>query len=150
MKKLLLALLAVAGVGTVAHARDALDGCGLGWEVTDKKSYTGTTTRATTNWFIPPTFGMTTGTMGCEKLEIGKNDKEAADFVATNFENLKTDLAAGRGEYVDGLAGAFGCASSSAAVGAQLQKSYQTVVAPAATSVELFKAVRKEIAGVCI
>ncbi len=62
------------------NAGPTVDSCGLGWQVTDKKTYTATTTRGTTNAFIPPTFGMTTGTIGCEKLDIGKNDKEAADY----------------------------------------------------------------------
>jgi hypothetical protein len=93
---------------------------------------------------------MTTGTMGCEKLEVGKNDKEAADYVATNFEVLKTELAAGRGEYVDALAGAFGCSSNSALVGEKLQQNYDKVVAPAKNAVELYKGIKGELAGVCI
>ncbi len=150
MKKLALCALAAIVLSPVAHARDSLDGCGLGWEITDKKTYTATTTRGTTNYFIPPTFGMTTGTMGCEKLDIGQNEKAAADYVATNFENLKTELAAGRGEYVDALAGAFGCSAHAAEVGSTLQKSYDKVVAPAKSAVELFKGIKGEISGVCI
>ena len=78
MKKLLLTVATLTVLSPIAHARATLDSCGLGWEVTDKKTYTATTTRATTNFFVPPVFGMTTGTLGCEKLEIGSNDKEAA------------------------------------------------------------------------
>lgn len=148
MKKMLLVVAMVAG--SAAYAEDKLDGCGLGWQVTQGKTYTATTTRGTTNAFIPPTFGMTTGTMGCDKLDIGANDKEAADYVASNYENLKSELAMGRGEYVDGMASAFGCKSMSEEVGAQLQKNYGKVVAPAKSSVELFKNIRSEIAGVCI
>ncbi len=129
---------------------DKLDGCGLGWQVTDKKTYTATTTRGTTNAFVPQTFGMTTGTLGCDKLDIGKNDKEAADYVATNFEVLKSDLARGEGEYVTALATAMGCQSAAPAVGQQLQKNYNQVVAPAATALELYKNIKSNVQTVCI
>jgi hypothetical protein len=138
-------------VGSVAvHAEDKLDGCGLGWQVTQGKTYTATTTRGTTNAFIPPTFGMTTGTMGCDKLDIGAQDREAADYVASNYEQLKSEIAMGRGEYVDGMASAFGCKALANEIGAQLQKNYDTVVAPAQNSLELYKNIRTQIAGVCI
>jgi len=88
--------------------------------------------------------------LGCEKLDIGSNDKEAADYVATNFDVLKTELAAGRGEYVDALAGAFGCSARSSEVGAALQSNYGTVVAPAKNAVELYKGIKGQLAGVCI
>lgn len=149
MKKLVLALTVVAA-GSLAHAEDRLDGCGLGWQVTQGKTYTATTTRGTTNAFVPPAFGMTTGTLGCDKLEVGANDKEAADFVASNYEQLKSQLAMGRGEYVDGMAAAFGCKAMSTEVGAQIQKNYSSVVAPAQNSIELYKNIRSQVAGVCI
>lgn len=148
MKKIALAIILAAG--SAAFAADTLDGCGLGWQITDKKTYTATTTRGTTNSIIPPAFGMTTGTLGCDKLDIGKNDKEAADYVATNYEQLKSELAMGRGEYVDGMAAAFGCKAMSNEVGAQIQKNYSTVVAPANNSVDLYKNIRGQVAGVCI
>lgn len=145
--KLVLAIAMVLGA-TSAMAADTLDGCGLGWQVTDKKTFTATTTRGTTNAFVPPTFGMTTGTLGCEKLEIGSNDKEAADYVATNFEVLKSELAAGRGEYVSALAKTMNC--SPEAFGSQIQKNYNTVVAPAATAADLYKGIKAETKEVCI
>lgn len=149
MKKLMLSLI-VAGISSTAFAADRLDGCGLGWQVTDKKTYTATTTRGTTNSVVPATFGMTTGTLGCDKLDIGKNDKEAADYVATNFESLKSELALGQGEYVTNLSAAMGCKSSANAVGAKLQQNYNKVVAPAATAVDLYKNIRSEVRNVCI
>ena len=132
------------------NAGPTVDSCGLGWQVTDKKNYTATTTRGTTNVVIPPTFGMTTGTIGCEKLEIGQKDKEAADYVATNFEVLKSELARGEGEYVSALASAMGCQSSAPAVGHQLQKNYNQVVAPSNSALELYKNIRTSVRNVCI
>lgn len=148
MKKTLMTLVMVVSAG--AYAADKLDGCGLGWQVTDKKSYTGTTTRSTTNAFVPPTFGMTTGTMGCDKLDIASNDREAADYVATNFEVLKSELAVGQGEYVTALATAMGCQSSASAVGQKLQQNYKQVVAPAQSALELYNNIKTNVQGVCI
>lgn len=144
--KLVLAIAMVLGV-TSAMAADKLDGCGLGWQVTDKRTYTATTTRATTNAFVPPTFGMTTGTLGCDKLEIGMNDKEAADYVATNFEVLKSELAQGQGEYVSALAKTMNCSSS---FGTQIQKNYNTVVAPAQDAAQLYNNIKAETKEICI
>lgn len=150
MKKILVSLIAVSAIGSIASAADRLDGCGLGWQVTGKKTYTATTTRGTTNAFVPPTFGMTTGTMGCDKLDIGKNDKEAADYVATNFDSLKSELASGQGEYVTALATAMGCKGSADMIGARLQKNYNSVVAPAVNAVDLYKGIKADVAGICI
>jgi len=151
MKKFVLAIIALSfSALEFTMAADTLDGCGLGWQVTDKKTYTATATRLTTNAFVPPTFGMTTGTMGCDKLIVGQNDREAADYVATNYEQLKVELAKGNSEYVDALAGAFGCSAMSSEVGHKLQNNYDRVVAPAHNSLELFQNIRTEIQGVCI
>lgn len=150
MRKLVFAFVAATIVGSFAQAADTLDGCGLGWQVTDKKTYTATTTRGTTNAFVPPTFGMTTGTMGCAKLDIGKKDVEASNYVATNFDSLKSELAAGRGEYVTALASALGCKASADMIGSRLQQNYDAVVAPAQNSAQLFQNIKAEVAGVCI
>lgn len=145
-----LVILASLLFASVGFAADTLDGCGLGWQVTSKKTYTATTTRGTTNAFVPPTFGMTTGTMGCDRLDIGKNKKEAADYVATNFETLKSELAKGQGEYVVALAESFGCKRSAEAVGAHLQRNYNTVVAPAHNSTDLFNNIQGNIQNICL
>ena len=145
MKKILLAALAFGFVSINAQARDSLDGCGLGWEVVDKKTYTATLTRGTTNSFVPPTFGMTTGTLGCDKLEIGSNDKETFDYVATNYEVLKNELAQGEGEYVSGVSKSLGCNQ----LGESVQQNYDSVVAPTQNAVELFKNLKSQAAAVC-
>ncbi len=136
-------------VGSVSQARDTMDGCGLGWEVTDKATFLGTTTRATTNAFVPPTFGMTTGTLGCKQLAFAKIDTEAATYVATNYQSLRSELAQGQGEYVSAMTEVFGCgADSAAAVGQKIQKNYNTVVAPAKDATELFYNLKGAI-GTC-
>ena len=148
MKKLTL-IAALLSLASVAKAADTLDGCGLGWQVTDKKTYTATTTRATTNAFVPPTFGMTTGTLGCNQLEVGQVDKEAANYVATNYEALKSELALGAGEHVSAMSTAFGCGSKASEIGAQIQQNYENTVAPATTATELFYNIKAQVAEVC-
>lgn len=150
MKKVLLATAVAVLSASIAQAADRLDGCGLGWQVTDKKTYTATLTRGTTNSVVPPTFGMTTGTMGCDKLDIGQNNVEASNYVATNFDSLKSELATGQGEYVTALATAMGCSTSADVIGARLQEKYSTVVAPAQDAQTLFEGIRTETAGLCI
>mgnify|MGYP000261576848 CR=1 FL=1 len=130
-------------VGAAAQAADTLDGCGLGWQVTQGKTYTATATRLTTNMFVPPTFGMTTGTIGCDKLDVGQNEQESLNYVASNFESLKTELAMGEGEYVDGLANTMSC---SADLATKVQSNYDQVVAPATDAFELYT----NIKTVCI
>lgn len=98
---------------SLAHAEDKSDGCGLGWQVTSKTSFLGTTTRGTTNVFIPPTFGMTSGTMGCARHSIGKKEEPAVRYVVENYQPLTMQLAEGRGEYLDGFARTMGCSSTS-------------------------------------
>jgi len=161
MKKLLLCsmIVAVAAVsqakepmeyltGKVAKA-DVIDGCGLGWQVTDSRTFIGTTTRGTTNMTVPATFGMTSGTLGCEKIQFAKNDEKAATFVSTNFQTLKAELAEGQGEYVAGMIQSFGCSSEQVqAISNKIQGNYKSVVAPAQNAQQLFLNLKKEI-GFC-
>ncbi|MCY4643310.1 MAG: DUF3015 family protein [Bacteriovoracales bacterium] len=85
------------------------DACGLGWSFTKSKTLSGTSTRGTTNGFIPPTFGMTSGTIGCDSHPIAAEDVPAASYAITNFDSLKHQIARGRGEVLDGLAYMMGC-----------------------------------------
>jgi hypothetical protein len=103
------------------------DSCGLGWEVTQKKSFLGTTTRGTTNGVVPPTFGMTTGTIGCDQHSFAKNELPALNFVASNQDAIMIDIAAGGGENLAALAQTMGC-SDSAAFARKAQASYGSLV----------------------
>ena len=147
MKKLMLAATILA-VGTVAQARDSFDGCGLGWEVVQEKTMLATTTSGTTNAFVPPTFGMTTGTIGCDKFEgFAANEKSNAEYVAKNFEALRMELAKGEGQYVDAAAESFSCDAQT--FGTHVQKNYDQVVAPAKDGVELYNNLKAEAAKAC-
>lgn len=142
------ALLATAG--TSAFAEDKSDGCGVGWKVTQSKSLLGTTTRGTTAGTLPPSFSMTSGTSGCAKHSIVKNeDMPAAAYAVTNYESLMIEMAQGQGEYLDGFASAFGCKGTAREAFAQLtQKNYRNLVKPElqpAAGIEMFKEVKHQI-----
>ena len=135
MRKLIL-LAVIIGLPAISQARDSMDGCGLGWEVTDAETMIGTTTHGATNSVVPPSFGMTTGTVGCKKLAVAANEKEAVNYVVNNYSNLKQQLATWQGEYVEGLSEVMKCN------GAAIQKQYNSIVAPAQDGIELYKNLR--------
>ncbi|MGE0634518.1 MAG: DUF3015 family protein [Pseudobdellovibrionaceae bacterium] len=132
MRKLL-ALCATVLAASYVQAADTMDGCGLGWQVTSGETMMATTTRGTTNNFVPPSFGMTSGTIGCKQLPFAANEREAVNYVVNNFSSLKQQLAVGQGEYVDGLSEVMSCNSSA------VRSQYNTVVSPAKNGVELYK-----------
>ena len=83
-------------------------GCGLGtilWDGQADGSVISQSLQATTNGtFGNQTFGITSGTLGCEQpANIVKNDKSLA-FAADNMDMLARDIAAGQGETLDTLA----------------------------------------------
>jgi hypothetical protein len=143
MKTLIGLVVLFLALAPLAHANGGgSDGCGLGWEITQKKSFLATSTRATTNAFIPPTFGMTTGTLGCDKHSIAKRDEAGVNFVASNQDNLLMEISMGQGEHLDALARELGCGNSSS-FGPAMQKSLPVLI-NTRTSVELYKGIRQE------
>lgn len=129
---------------------DRIDGCGLGWQVTAKRTMLATTTRGTTNAFVPPSFGMTSGTIGCDRLDFAKNEQKAVIFVSENVDHLKLEMAVGQGEYVETLAAEMGCHGSAVRSFAEAARAnYDTVTAfGRATGVEIYKNLRT-IAASC-
>ena len=125
-----LLMTALIALPLLSEARDDLDGC----EVTSEETMIATTTRGTTNAFVPPTFGMSSGTIGCKKISLAAVEQESADFVVSNFVNLKQELAMGNGEYVDGLFEVMECGQA-----ANIKANYETVVAPTTNGIELYK-----------
>ncbi len=130
MKKVLLALV----VGLVpfysfAADHDKGDGCGLGWQVTEKRTFIATTTRGTTNAVVPPTFGMTSGTIGCEQHTLAKADMPAATYAISNYDSLKQEMAEGKGEYLHGFARTLGCSDVAVdSFGKMTQKNYREIM----------------------
>jgi hypothetical protein len=111
MKKWLLVSLAmsllIAGPA-LAQQADKNCGCGLGtmlWEGKADGSVMSQTLQATTNGiFGNQTFGITSGTLGCEQPDnIIKNDRLLA-FTRDNLDLLARDIAFGGGETLDTMA----------------------------------------------
>jgi len=116
-------------ISSTAFAQDhsaGSDSCGLGWQVTKKKTFSATSTRGTTNSVIPPTFGMTSGTMGCEQHGLVKADMKSLHFADANFENLMAEIAEGQGEYLTGFIQMMGC-KPSLEVTSALQFNYSSI-----------------------
>jgi len=104
-------------------------GCGLGWQITKKRTFLATTTRGTTDAFVPPSFGMTSGTIGCAKHDFAKNNVEATTYVVKNFENLRIEMAEGRGESLAALARTMGCSDAAVAhFGEMTRSQYETIM----------------------
>lgn len=120
------------------------DSCGLGWQITQKKSFVATTTRGTTNAFVPPTFGMTSGTIGCDKHSFTKNEEAGVTFAMANQENLSLEMAKGEGEYVAGFAESLGC-KDSAAFGRMTQSKYSEIIGGETSAVQMYKNVKQQI-----
>ena len=125
------------------------DGCGLGWNVTKEKSFLATTTRGTTNALVPPTIGMTSGTIGCEQHSIAAKDMPAARYVVTNFDTLRHEIAMGSGEILLGLSQLMGC-SNDRKFSTMTKGRYLDIFPNAeVTPLEAFKGVQRLTKGQC-
>jgi hypothetical protein len=144
MKKLFLLVISAFVLGATAQAGTpgGSDFCGLGWQITNKKTMIATTTRATTNAVVPPTFGMTTGTIGCDQHPIALRDIPAAQFVATNYDALLLDMAQGEGEVLAAFASAVGC-SDPVSFGEMTRKEFSALT-DGADSMELLRRVQNK------
>lgn len=109
------------------------DGCGLGWQITDKKTLIATTTRGSTNGFVPPAFGMTSGTIGCESHSFAMNEQSGKVYARNNFEALSSEMAVGSGETLATYARTFGCSDAAVpAFGSALKANYESLTAKGA------------------
>jgi len=105
---IVLAALLVAVPVMAAGQAERNTGCGLGsllWEGKADGSVVSQSFQATTNGtFGNQTFGITSGTSGCEQpANIIKNDRALA-FTADNMDMLARDIASGQGESLETLA----------------------------------------------
>lgn len=106
MKKVLVSMAAVAALATASFATvNSQTGCGLGSQIIkDDSSAVMLALQATTNGTLGnQTFGVTSGTSGCKKAKFVMNER-AAEFVASNMDQLSREISMGRGESVDTLA----------------------------------------------
>lgn len=124
------------------------DSCGLGWQVTQKRTLSAVTTRATTNLgTILPSFGMTSGTIGCKQMPLSEKDEIPAKFAYNNFSALTIEMAEGQGEFLRGFAETLGCEDAAYPEFAKMtQTHYRTIMDDGkASSLEMFQRVKGEL-----
>ncbi|BCR03438.1 hypothetical protein DESUT3_05070 [Desulfuromonas versatilis] len=111
MKKILFltSALALVVAGSAFAGQAAKNtGCGLGtvlWGDKADGSILSQSLQATTNGtFGNQTFGITSGTLGCDQPESLAQSDKLFEFAAGNLDNLARDIARGSGESLDTLA----------------------------------------------
>jgi hypothetical protein len=118
----------VVALGTTAFANvNSQTGCGLGSVIIkDDSSAVMLALQATTNGTSGnQTFGITSGTLGCEKTKFVMNER-AEEFVASNMDILAKEIARGHGETLDTLAELLEV-SDKATFSAALQANYNSI-----------------------
>lgn len=106
MKKVLCAAVSVVVLGFSGAAMADNIGCGVGAMVfPDADSVVKQVLAATTNGILGnQTFGITSGTLGCEKPASIASTPRLERFVAANMDAIARDIAAGSGETLSTLA----------------------------------------------
>lgn len=132
-----------------AFAADQSDGCGVGWKVTEKYSFLATSTRGTTNAFLPPTFSMTSGTSGCTQHSITQREEPAAKLAVVSSDSLVVEIARGEGETLESFIRALGCSETHRSqVTETLQENLPRILQAGETSpIEFYKEMRSSLRG---
>lgn len=113
MKKIVLTLAITALTAAPALADNDI-GCGVGTMIFKGKSgalfkILGATTNGS---FGNQTFGITTGTLGCQSDGAISSNEKINMFAAANLDKLAKEMAAGEGETLSALAGLYGVTDS--------------------------------------
>lgn len=128
MKKILISIVVVAALSIAGFATvNNQTGCGLGSQIIkDDSSAVMLALQATLNGTTgSQTFGITSGTSGCRKASFVMNER-AAEFVASNMDQLSREIAIGQGESVSTLAELLNV-QDKAAFAAALQTNYNAI-----------------------
>lgn len=120
-KSLLLFGMSFAYAG-MAFANGA--GCGLGAVIFEGSSGTMShLSAATTNGSSgSQTFGITSGTSGCDSDSTVQVEQKQAEFVATNLPQLMNDISRGYGIYLSSYGRLLGCSGDMEQFSSSLQK----------------------------
>lgn len=113
--RIIVALIVAAPVAARATGGvHPMGGCGLGYLLFSEKQDKGSQIlAATTNGtFYSQTFGISSGTSGCTEDGAVKLVRRLEAFTEANFANLRRDISAGRGEYLDSFASLLGVKES--------------------------------------
>src|SRR5689334_1562602 len=151
MSKRLIAVtvLALAPLGPAMADNDA--GCGLGTQLMTGKSGIFSHLVATyTNGLLGnQTFGITSGTLGCNGDSQVTADADLTKFASTNLDQLSTEMAAGEGEALTALASLYGIAEQDrAAFYGMTKANYGTIVgSDSVTAGEMLASIRTLMAA---
>ncbi len=113
MKKSLVTLAVLMGSMSNAMAASPNSvGCGLGAQLFDGQSgiFPQVLAVTTNGTFGNQTFGISTGTLGCDPDGTVVASARIPMFVGANMENLARDMATGKGESLESLAALLGVA----------------------------------------
>lgn len=107
MKKILIAVSILLLTVGMAHAvpKDNC-GCGLGTMVFQNQDglFSQVLAVSTNGLFGNQTFGISSGTLGCDRPQDLARNEQVNRFVAANMDNLAIDIATGQGESLNTLA----------------------------------------------
>ena len=136
MKKYLLGGLFVFLIPSISLA-DSVGGCGLGSKLFDGQRGTFPQVLAvTTNGtFGNQTFGISSGTSGCEQNGIVKSSWKTAAYIDSNMNKLAMDMSRGTGESLDSLASIIGIsAADKGKFNSTLQANFERIFSSTSTS----------------
>lgn len=152
MKKVLALSLAVSFLPslTLAVGNHPMGGCGLGYLLLSHADNSkinqvlGSTTNGT---FGSQTFGISSGTSGCTEDGAVKMVRATEVFAEVNLDSLRSEMAAGQGEYVNTFASLLG-AKDSAQMVSFFQSEYSALFPTAqTTSAEMLSLLSQKLAA---
>lgn len=127
-RKLLLAAILGTVYATSAHADST--GCGLGTMVWDgQQGIAPQTLAVTTNGIVGnQTFGITSGTLGCEQDGVVRHSAQLSMYTGSNMDAIARDMSVGSGESLHALADILGIeAEDRSRFFAALQDNYASI-----------------------
>lgn len=131
MSKKFVAVVALALAPLAPAQADNDAGCGLGTQLMEGQSGILFHLLATyTNGILGNgTFGITSGTLGCDGSGKVTVDAGLTKFASTNFDQLSAEMAAGEGEALTALASLYGVAAADRdAFYSLTQSNYSTII----------------------
>lgn len=139
-----------AGKGMPKGKTYPMAGCGLAYILfSENNNSQGVQILAgtTNNLYGTQSFGITSGTSGCTEGGMVTASRESEVYAEVNFRQLQSDIAAGRGEYLSGLAGLLGVKEERKAEFFQLAQVRYSSLFPSAEagSVELLSGLAKAL-----